>query len=944
MNIKTFVRTVRRSADTRADGNKFNFFLQGLGGQGQLMTRLSLLCIVGIMSISNSAIAGTKFPTKPESESTRDDGALGTKGNVEARLRDPDVQKVFKNFNATNGRSIQEALFEVYKHDTNFLKDYEKEKKPLSDQIVGKVTMSWIRQFCSDYNILANDPDFANQIVLSLVHVGDIARQHPKWREVLLSNEFEDWINQQPSNKQVEIYKIRRSGAAPQINALLEEYANLKRAPVVAAAPENRINISYQLKAHSLQEQENKQAMIEKLKTLIGPPYDDRRSFQAAVTAALQGVAVKLPTTLPIIEENARQVSYIWSAAASSRLSVIGAPSSLLDELQVFFDEEYKSEKDFDARLSERISTGDAIEALKIYRPRIIENAKVTRYEITEDSLERLLDSTVPPVVLEMLDDLKEVDYPTETLLEKAIEWRFFRSINPCRQTSFKNVKRMTDENFSLLMAAISGKENLVKEVTIFRQQLVCNDFESTRAAVAVEEVFNFFLPRLKNQMLFKVVHSAPPQVKADHQWSVSSCSCLLDTMSGQAYGFYPFWLDANKQQLNFGLLSRIGLYGLSFNESGDLLRDQAEGNKWPVDLIKVAHKYRTQIDWVIQKNDWRVWAGKSKEDKTIIFNTLKKNIVKLLTQDEGGVGLFDRGGKDFPIADGVTLYFDGMPDSDLDVFNVFFEELVLQLNSIKPRKRLNVLVSHQLLRKLDTTPLSLGNLSALIIKSNFVPKPTKETDKVKEQPLDAHILVLLAEPISESKKQLRAEIERALHGENRVRILRDTIPVLEFDGSSWNQLEDDIIYFADNFGGIGFWPLPANKGEVPGKNSVDQFLLSRFLEKDTSLQSAVCKVVCPNRTYFRGGFILTIVLLAIWGLAYFNCCSCRARLQMPLYQVALVGLSILPLVLAIALLFCDPLIKEVSAGYLSVIVVIFLVIVYLVWSYFDRDAKKIKP
>lgn len=88
----------------------------------------------------------------------------------------------------------------------------------------------------------------------------------------------------------------------------------------------------------------------------------------------------------------------------------------------------------------------------------------------------------------------------------------------------------------------------------------------------------------------------------------------------------------------------------------------------------------------------------------------------------------------------------------------------------------------------------------------------------------------------------------------------------------------------------------------------------------------------------------MTIVLLAIWGLAYFNCCSCRARLQMPVYQVALVGLSILPLLLAIALLFCDPLIKEVSAGYLSVIVVIFLVIVYLVWSYFDRDAKKIKP
>lgn len=70
--------------------------------------------------------------------------------------------------------------------------------------------------------------------------------------------------------------------------------------------------------------------------------------------------------------------------------------------------------------------------------------------------------------------------------------------------------------------------------------------------------------------------------------------------------------------------------------------------------------------------------------------------------------------------------------------------------------------------------------------------------------------LISLQPPFEQSKKILRAELESVFRGVELRNVLRNTIPVFALNNFSTEEdfakLKDNIIYSADNFGGIGFW------------------------------------------------------------------------------------------------------------------------------------------
>lgn len=72
-------------------------------------------------------------------------------------------------------------------------------------------------------------------------------------------------------------------------------------------------------------------------------------------------------------------------------------------------------------------------------------------------------------------------------------------------------------------------------------------------------------------------------------------------------------------------------------------------------------------------------------------------------------------------------------------------------------------------------------------------------------------LFVALDPPASKSKKELRAAIDEAveLQGERRRAALRRIVPVLDVQSYAaiepCRQLNDDIVYIDQNFGGIGF-------------------------------------------------------------------------------------------------------------------------------------------
>jgi len=556
---------------------------------------------------------------------------------------------------------------------------------------------------------------------------------------------------------------------------------------------------------------------------------------------------------------------------------------------------------------------------------------------------------------LSALKDIVGIDYPTEALLESAISGKLRSAILPCPANVSITENKFNDDEFKALLEFLGDKKQLVAELRKFRQQTtICDASDLGRVKEAIKQVFEIVLPRLKKQAQFAVQHKNPPVYKDRHPWKSETCSCLLDTLSGQIIGFYPFWLDLHQKTLNFGLLSRINLYGLTFDEQGNFTN--ATNNtapRWPADFFGAAKKYGTAVDWVIYKNDWKAWSKlQNKEKKIEVMDNLVANIVKLLSGKLNADVLTNAGDDQTAKGDGVTLYFDQFPDQDTGIFNDFLKKLHAALNSENNHLRINIMASHTALNTTMDKPFSYLNLSKQIETLNDVPKQTSDAKRDSLLKKDIRVLALIESPTTDSKKALRSEIEMALHGQARKRLLRDTIPVLEYDGHNWQQLNDDIIYFNDNFAGIAFWPLTvqadATKTAVDDAilkpTSPDDLLLTNMLSESTSLQSTACTFICPHRTEFRIGFISSLLVVLLISMIYLTCCSCRNRLKGRRYTILYWVIVTAPALLLLALSVCDPAVKHFVTTYALIICVLVCAMVYAISIYIQNRTNKPKP
>ena len=147
-------------------------------------------------------------------------------------------------------------------------------------------------------------------------------------------------------------------------------------------------------------------------------------------------------------------------------------------------------------------------------------------------------------------------------------------------------------------------------------------------------------------------------------------------------------------------------------------------------------------------------------------------------------------------------------------------------------------------------------------------------------------LLVFLERPTTRSKKILRIRVENSFQGEERIQVLRAIVPVVppganaplepqQADGSavasatsavnSYGQFHDDLVYFQDNFDGIGFWPAPAAGATLPdgSPDRVGELVAARYYAWAPPLVpkrfqdlvrgpvDGACALVCPNRVLF---------------------------------------------------------------------------------------------
>ncbi|WP_299784129.1 hypothetical protein [uncultured Roseobacter sp.] len=404
-------------------------------------------------------------------------------------------------------------------------------------------------------------------------------------------------------------------------------------------------------------------------------------------------------------------------------------------------------------------------------------------------------------------------------------------------------------------------------------------------------------------------------------------CGCVPNRPpTADVYGFYPFWFAPLKdapeppegeeappaptlQLVDFGLVSRLAFYGMELayaNPQGDAANRNLSllhADRWIEarrDFVNSAHRHRARADVAFDLRDWSNWSAREIDRATTDITKQLQAFERIPTTSLADIRAALPTFFDPTHPDGVTLIFEsyeGKTLSDLNVQNLI--DIVQAVHDKLPQpdhQKINVAVDFAMVDVPGTQPV-LSDLSDLLLTGRMVEQ--KRADGLEEgqfsqrEQLEAEIvhkiLIFLERPTTETKKTLRARMDRSnFRGKERSEILRSIVPILppgghEFvfqrqqanetaneESLKFSQFIDDVIYFEDNFSGVGFWPVP--RLEDPDFPAIRQAVSldwnqSRLPAHLSGLETSVvqvCTWACPNRAYiaFAAAGLFAVVLL----------------------------------------------------------------------------------
>ena len=205
--------------------------------------------------------------------------------------------------------------------------------------------------------------------------------------------------------------------------------------------------------------------------------------------------------------------------------------------------------------------------------------------------------------------------------------------------------------------------------------------------------------------------------------------------------------------------------------------------------------------------------------------------------------------------------------DRDVGIFDDLYELLI--------RDEIEVLNSNQGLLR--------GWLSQLNPFATTSTETSRETVQIVNK-----ILLFLERPTSDAKKDLRVRMEEGLfRGPVRADVLRSIIPVVPPGGhrfvkraankdafdttppKEFSQFDDDVVYFKDNFSGIGFWPVldPTSDDNAEMTAIIDRYFnepIPPALAGFAGVITSTCNYACPNRARITLGAIALFLLVGI--------------------------------------------------------------------------------
>jgi hypothetical protein len=787
---------------------------------------------------------------------------------------------------------MQRDLYRIYGGKKGFEYDAGEKNKPLGDGVFGPVTRRWLVRFC---------------------------QEHP--------------------------FKVRKAHFDADVAAELAGYRVKQPAAIAATAapqaPLPPLEQTYRYDPDFPRKPGNVALMLPRLQTLTDL-YSDKALFDDAVERALKGLDPDPATRQRIVDFSALD-GYLLPSDKLSKLK--GASPALLEKLMLKADIDYVGADDFHADLA--IAVGEGAEKAEYARhaTQIDGLARTTHYRIPATlAADLAAASALEAPVAVLYKNMAKVEYPSQTLFRSALLAHLERALGMCQANRHQKEGLMDDDGAvkALWVLVDPARAHLERVMYLRAKEGRCNQAELVEELRLLVIADGVLFRKLDNAFELVSIWKAPPLARQAGPGAVDGCGCAHDARGGMSYGFYPLWTDATKGRLDFDVLSRIGLYGLTIGDRGNL-RFPAGVDTPPWTLMEAAHRHMTRVDWVLYKGDWN---SVGEAGMAPLLANLRASIKDMLALrppggDGRGTALASFGLEQGPSAgDGIVLRFERFPSGQgaQQALREFVKVLAKELRDMKPARQLFMMVTDTDILGADdaspdeTRPFSPAGLLTLMKRANWIEEAHYREYSKHPGPEDLKVLVLMQEPTSSNKLRLRAGIENALFSNERVRALRNMIPVVEYDGRRPGQLNDDIVYFQDNFGGIGFWPLPfaSAADDTASSNTGTQLLRQYFREEglEGGFVAEAIDLICPNRAWLRWLAWISALVAIVAGMILARCHNCGTRLDNPYFMAVMVALIALPFVVIAALVVGDPLFKSESGVHWVLAAILIVVVI----------------
>lgn len=516
----------------------------------------------------------------------------------------------------------------------------------------------------------------------------------------------------------------------------------------------------------------------------------------------------------------------------------------------------------------------------------------------------------------------------------------------------------------------------------------------------------------MKTRLIMAAQKTAPaPEVIRDYgALQPPGCNCIPSRRPhSEVYGFFPFWqaplpaddddaaADAapdagDPAHVDFGTVSRIAFYGpeLALEPARDAASRPhvllAHGDQWQAarrSFVTSAHRFRARADIAFELRDWQNWSDANISEAAdqilaqmtpfgrfeshgwshilaalpTLFDSPQPDGATLIFQDYPGTAM--TAPQACRVGQLISRVYRGLPDPGAQSINIGVDlDLPWQQND-KWEEPLFTELSQLLVRG---KPLALQNCDNAVpgaAPSASAPPPPGDGD---EKIVDK-VLVFLQRPNDGSSQMLRYQLEVSpFQGANLALALRSIIPVLPpgahrfinapGEDRPYSGLEDNIVYFEDNFAGIGFWPAPLPAGAEDSDAAMVAGVLAEKLNPSWSEGSAIlqmlqgrkialCGYVCPNRgTIGLGAIVLLAGLVALTWRSFYS--GTADRIAFRVFGIGMVWIGNIVLITTLFLLaICEPLSR---APWIFLGIALAVLAIILTFNFFQRAKNGPKP